>query len=788
MAKPPKLIARKAPYQILWEITKDEIESLESIDESIFAKAEGKMKQWQEEGVIDFYRMDDHVRKIIDIKTTPKFKLISAGHTFRFHIARGAKKLDQIVIMAPVDEEEHALELTIEETKSALKAAKEWDLTSFYLNVLRLAEEEKFEKPCRANCIYALETLKLSKRPRSFSIQKAAAGAKNSQGYDFLETPDQRGLIIHLTSSKYLTHEAERKNFLKHLEGTIKSMRQTHKVKISKNYILVKLREASQGQEALGINFPLTIFAGFIRPLKKPVTEDKIVIKGSPEEDKPEDSGPLTIDQVPENYPGKGLLKLKVADDKMSASVLQFQVKWFDNPDYKLDVEWLHFELLNNKIIDLNPNLLKRVVENLSRARDINLITVAEGVLGTPPRDPKLVEIIPDVESTDPRQSNIHTVKAGEKIAHWIFEQPGIPGHNIFGEEIPPPEPEYPPTALGQGVEEKDHEYYATIEGLAHVDPKRFIVDVQKTYIVKGDVSLVTGNIEFDGKVVVTGDVRDNAVIKTTEGIDVKGAVTFAQLNSAGTIRVKGGIVNSTITTHKNLRAQFIENSNLNVQGTVVVDKSLLNCYVVAKYIKSTGKPGLVAGGTIYCSHKMLTNNLGFEVDNPTYIKMGIDWKVSMAMALNENRMERFKNFEDESYKSLQSLKQKSTAQLTDAHRESMKKFEAELKRIKRIIRRTRMKLNNLKSAEDSYNEESEITVLRILEKSPDIQIGASEVSIIDSYKAVKVNFRKRKGTHVQVIPDDFNLKELINEVDSEGQKKPKKQEEEPANEVKQAG
>jgi len=135
-------------------------------------------------------------------------------------------------------------------------------------------------------------------------------------------------------------------------------------------------------------------------------------------------------------------------------------------------------------------------------------------------------------------------------------------------------------------------------------------VSVDKVLTVK-KVDLHTGHIDYDGSVVVKGDVVSGMQVKVTGDIQVFGLVENATLEADGNIDIKLGAIghaddpNAENSMHinclGNLTAAYLENSLVDVQGDVLIKSRVSNCDINAGHQIIVGnhqqeKSGIVGG------------------------------------------------------------------------------------------------------------------------------------------------------------------------------------------------
>jgi len=149
-------------------------------------------------------------------------------------------------------------------------------------------------------------------------------------------------------------------------------------------------------------------------------------------------------------------------------------------------------------------------------------------------------------------------------------------------------------------------------------------VGVDNIYTVK-NVGLRTGHIDYDGTVVVLGDVVSGMKIKATGDVQIYGMVENADIESDGNIDIKLGAVGRSnkkeisncmkIYCKGDLTAGYLENVSGYVEGNILVKSRISNCELQAGNQVIVGnkeqeKSGIV-GGHIIAGSMIRTEALG---------------------------------------------------------------------------------------------------------------------------------------------------------------------------------
>lgn len=166
---------------------------------------------------------------------------------------------------------------------------------------------------------------------------------------------------------------------------------------------------------------------------------------------------------------------------------------------------------------------------------------------------------------------------------------------------------------------------------ISDVDGHASIVEgkvfVSNIYEVQ-DVDTATGNIEFEGNVVVKGNVRSGFEIVARGNIEVYGVVEGATLIAGGQIVLKRGIQGmgkGLLKAGSNIITKFIESAHVEADGFVQTE-SILHSSVSAKgEVIVQGKKGFVTGGVVTSQTGLTAVSIGSPMGSATRIEVGID-------------------------------------------------------------------------------------------------------------------------------------------------------------------
>jgi uncharacterized protein (DUF342 family) len=327
-------------------------------------------------------------------------------------------------------------------------------------------------------------------------------------------------------------------------------------------------------------------------------------------------------------------------------------------------------------------NLLKLngVVHGLIEDDEIEMIllrqqaisfVIAEGTKPIPGIDAKFEHFIPEKEEHKPRidkrgianyreLGDILTVQRGTVVMRRIPPIPGISGRTVKGHEIKPYNGKNIPfssTRTGVCIDpENENQLIATITGTPIVLP--YSIMVMPVFSVSS-VDLRTGNIRFDGAVIVKGDVVNGMLVYALTDVHIFGNVIDARIECGGNLIVKGSVTGESklqangeisvecgvqgyklsdtekkghnsvakLTSNCNVRVGFIENATVQAKGDIVVEQYSLHSHLSTHSNVVVGKvaqkKSAIIGGSVY-GMKIYTSVLGTATGVQTYIKAGL--------------------------------------------------------------------------------------------------------------------------------------------------------------------
>lgn len=266
-------------------------------------------------------------------------------------------------------------------------------------------------------------------------------------------------------------------------------------------------------------------------------------------------------------------------------------------------------------------------------------VIVAKGQPVTPGSDGKIQYMFdtkpvpkPKVDengSVDYHELNlINKVTAGQTVAVIIPAVAGISGHNVLGAELIPNKVSKVSFKYNKNLHVSDDglELIADVNG--HISLEGDKVFVSNTYEVPVDVDVTTGDINYDGNVLIRGNVRAGFSVKATGDVTVLGVVEGARVEAGGNLTISRGVQGmnkAVLIAGGNAVAKFLENATINCEGNLDTDTLLHSNVTAGGYIEANGKNGLIIGGIIRSGKNISAKQIGNEMGTSTDISIGVD-------------------------------------------------------------------------------------------------------------------------------------------------------------------
>ncbi|MBL8481762.1 MAG: DUF342 domain-containing protein, partial [Rhodocyclaceae bacterium] len=230
----------------------------------------------------------------------------------------------------------------------------------------------------------------------------------------------------------------------------------------------------------------------------------------------------------------------------------------------------------------------------------------------------------------------ILTVKQGAPLMRRHPPTPGIQGMTVTGGTIAPRpgrDARFAPGLSGVAYAPDNPDLLIAAQSGQPLMVKAGM-QIEPTYVVEC-VDLSSGNIDFDGSVIVRGDVKSGMRVKASGDIEVGGVVEAGWLDAGGDIIIKSGVVGdygrrkdtpSLVRCRGSLSASYAQQAWIEAGDSIFIDDIAVQSHLCATHHVMVGKTrrGQVLGGHVEAMLSVTAKVLGSPQRAVTRIDLGI--------------------------------------------------------------------------------------------------------------------------------------------------------------------
>lgn len=201
-------------------------------------------------------------------------------------------------------------------------------------------------------------------------------------------------------------------------------------------------------------------------------------------------------------------------------------------------------------------------------------------------------------------------------------EQPKS-GMDIFGETLLVGDVDDVPLEGGDGTElsEDGLTLKAAITGQPAIDGKG-VIRVLESFTVNGDVDFKTGNINFNGNVIVKGAVKEGFTVEcdSLTANEINGGI----IRIRGDLNVSNGIVNSDIQTQGSVRAKFLNKVRVYGYEDMMITREIMESRIAVSG-SLNNETGRITASVIAARKGMSVKQIGTDKAEYSTVKAGTD-------------------------------------------------------------------------------------------------------------------------------------------------------------------
>lgn len=233
-------------------------------------------------------------------------------------------------------------------------------------------------------------------------------------------------------------------------------------------------------------------------------------------------------------------------------------------------------------------------------------------------------------------------VQVGDEIGVIHPATQGSPGRDVRGREIPlKPGQDYALKTDDTIEVRNDGTLVVTAGGVLEHTPQ--LLYVNPDLDVPGQVDFATGNICFNGDVVIEKGVRDCFVVEATGTITVRGLVEAATIIAGSGAVFESGMAareKGAVRIAGDLETRYLDNVDGTIGGALRVEKELINCRLgVTGGVASPD--AVLAGGRLEIGGSLDLAEIGSESGSTTEVVVGLSAEVNRLQSRAEEVIER---------------------------------------------------------------------------------------------------------------------------------------------------
>ena len=229
----------------------------------------------------------------------------------------------------------------------------------------------------------------------------------------------------------------------------------------------------------------------------------------------------------------------------------------------------------------------------------------------------------------------IVTVKAGTPMMRRHPATVGIPGFTVTGQNLPAKDGKDSPISAGEGTFLSPDDPDLLIASRAGLPcQEKAGMKVDEVLSVK-QVDARHGHIDFEGGLIVNGDVNPGMKIRVSGDIVIGGFIEGGVIEAGGSITVRHGIIGRRneqgeflcqLNAQGEIHASYAQYAQLEAGGDIQIQSQLSHCYSRSgqdiKVGDSSMRKGTLLGGTSIANRLITAPTLGAEAANHTRLQI----------------------------------------------------------------------------------------------------------------------------------------------------------------------
>lgn len=255
----------------------------------------------------------------------------------------------------------------------------------------------------------------------------------------------------------------------------------------------------------------------------------------------------------------------------------------------------------------------------------------------------------------------LNDCKEGEILAKLTRETSGESGYNVLGVELGQKIPAKMVLKYGKNIELSEDGLTITSLVNGHVSLVEDRVFVSNLYTVE-NVDTSTGNVEYEGNVLINGNVRTGFSVVAKGNVEVRGIVEGATIKADGDIIIARGMNGrgiGSLTAGGNVITKYFENTVVTAKGYIETEAAMHCDLSSATEINVVGRRGYIIGGHTSAFSAVHVKNLGCQMGGKTIVQVGFQPKRVARLEELSTQMKEIKDQYDKIAPTLQAIRDK---------------------------------------------------------------------------------------------------------------------------------
>lgn len=349
-------------------------------------------------------------------------------------------------------------------------------------------------------------------------------------------------------------------------------------------------------------------------------------------------------------------------------------------------------------------------------------------------------------------RGEIPQVQKGDVIARVVEGAEGVPGMDVFGQQIEPPKVESAKTMVRVGKGASKSEDGSAV--IASTDGRPAVTGDGRLFVfpgltIPGDVSLETGHVRFDGAIEVKGSVQD--------GFEVQGGSLTAKeigkavINVKGDVVVTGGILGAKIQAGGTVRAKHVYGSTIEAVGDVVVGKQILDSRVITTGACIIPRGKILSSG-VCAKQGIEAMQVGSDSSKPCTLLLGVDERLT-------RELDRIK---EEIQQTKKQIMKKDV--LLDEINKAQEKLQENVGRLAQVQDKAMVAARDLdKKIEEGEGDVSAMTMRAAAIRQQSVQVGEALDTLLEKQELI-FDDKRTKEKEKQALEE--RIKDLEQEIE----------------------